>query len=32
MSFAGVRAPEAAIPDPEAFLALLDTEVYWDVA
>lgn len=28
----GVRAPEAAIPDPESFLALLDTEVYWDVA
>jgi hypothetical protein len=28
----GVRAPEAAVPDPEAFLALLDTEVYWDVA
>jgi hypothetical protein len=26
------RAPEAAITDPEAFLALLDTEVYWDVA
>ena len=31
MSFTGARAPEAAIPDPEAFLALLDTEVYWDV-
>jgi saccharopine dehydrogenase-like NADP-dependent oxidoreductase len=28
----GVRAPEAAIPDPESFLALLDTEVYWDLA
>lgn len=28
----GVKAPEAAIADPEAFLALLDTEVYWDVA
>jgi saccharopine dehydrogenase-like NADP-dependent oxidoreductase len=28
----GVRAPEAAIPDPESFLELLDTEVYWDVA
>jgi hypothetical protein len=26
------RAPEAAIPGPEVFLALLDTEVYWDVA
>jgi saccharopine dehydrogenase-like NADP-dependent oxidoreductase len=32
LSFAGVRAPEAAIPDPEAFLALLDTELYWEVA
>jgi hypothetical protein len=32
MAFTGVRPPEAAIPDPEAFLALLDTEVYWDVA
>jgi saccharopine dehydrogenase-like NADP-dependent oxidoreductase len=28
----GVKAPEAAIPNPEAFLALLDTEVYWDLA
>jgi saccharopine dehydrogenase-like NADP-dependent oxidoreductase len=25
----GVRAPEEAIDDPEAFLALLDTEVRW---
>jgi saccharopine dehydrogenase-like NADP-dependent oxidoreductase len=25
----GVVAPESAIPDPEAFLALLDTEVRW---
>jgi saccharopine dehydrogenase-like NADP-dependent oxidoreductase len=25
----GVRAPEDAIDDPEAFLALLDTEVRW---
>jgi Saccharopine dehydrogenase NADP binding domain len=32
LSFAGVKSPEAAIPDPEPFLALLDTEVYWDVA
>jgi hypothetical protein len=32
LSFAGVKPPEAAIPDPEAFLALLDTEVYWEVA
>lgn len=32
MSFTGVKPPEAAIPDPEAFLDLLDTEVYWEVA
>jgi saccharopine dehydrogenase-like NADP-dependent oxidoreductase len=32
MPLVGAKAPEAAIPDPEAFLALLDTEVYWDVA
>jgi hypothetical protein len=32
LSFAGVKPPEAAIHDPEAFLALLDTEVYWEVA
>lgn len=32
LSFAGVKPPEDAIPDPEAFLALLDTEVYWEVA
>jgi len=32
LSFVGVKPPEAAIPDPEPFLALLDTEVYWDVA
>jgi saccharopine dehydrogenase-like NADP-dependent oxidoreductase len=32
MSFAGVQPPEAAISDPEAFLALLDTEVYWEAA
>jgi saccharopine dehydrogenase-like NADP-dependent oxidoreductase len=32
LSFAGAKPPEAAIPDPEPFLALLDTEVYWDVA
>jgi len=25
----GVRAPEAAVSDPEAFLGLLDTEVTW---
>lgn len=29
LSAPGVHAPEAAIPDPEAFLALLDTEVRW---
>jgi hypothetical protein len=28
----GVKAPEAAIADPESFLGLLDTKVYWDVA
>lgn len=32
LSFAGVRAPEGAVPDPERFLALLDTEVYWERA
>jgi len=32
LRFAGVRAPEDAVPDPDAFLALLDTEVYWEVA
>jgi saccharopine dehydrogenase-like NADP-dependent oxidoreductase len=32
MQFAGVRPPEAAVRDPEAFLALLDTEVYWEAA
>ena len=32
MPFAGVQPPEVAIPDAEAFLALLDTEVYWAVA
>ena len=32
LRFDGVRPPEEAIPDPDAFLALLDTEVYWEVA
>jgi saccharopine dehydrogenase-like NADP-dependent oxidoreductase len=32
MELVGAKAPEAAIPDAEAFLALLDTEVYWEVA
>jgi len=31
LRFTGVRPPEDAIPDPEAFLGLLDTEVYWEV-
>jgi hypothetical protein len=26
----GAAAPESAVPDPESFLALLDTEVRWD--
>lgn len=29
LAAAGVQAPEEAIEDPEAFLALLDTEVRW---
>lgn len=32
LRFSGVKPPEDAITDPEAFLDLLDTEVYWDVA
>jgi Saccharopine dehydrogenase NADP binding domain len=32
LAFTGVRPPEAAIQDPEEFLALLDTEVSWEVA
>jgi saccharopine dehydrogenase-like NADP-dependent oxidoreductase len=32
LELVGARAPEAAIADPEAFLALLDTEIYWEVA
>jgi hypothetical protein len=32
LSFAGVRPPEAGVSDPDAFLASLDTEVYWEVA
>ena len=31
LRFSGVRAPEDAIADADAFLALLDTEVYWEV-
>jgi hypothetical protein len=29
LSFSGVKPPEAAVPDPDGFLELLDTEVYW---
>jgi hypothetical protein len=32
MSFTGVRPPEGGVSDPDAFLASLDTEVYWEVA
>ena len=32
LRFAGVEPPEDAIGDPDAFLDLLDTEVYWEVA
>jgi saccharopine dehydrogenase-like NADP-dependent oxidoreductase len=32
LEFTGVRAPEDAVPDPDGFLELLDTEVYWEVA
>ena len=32
LAFSGVKAPEAAVPDPDAFLELLDTELYWEVA
>jgi saccharopine dehydrogenase-like NADP-dependent oxidoreductase len=32
LSFSGVRPPEGAVQEPEEFLALLDTEVFWDVA
>jgi hypothetical protein len=31
LSVAGAQAPETAIPDPEAFLSLLETELYWDI-
>ena len=32
LAFSGVKAPEAAVPDPDEFLELLDTELYWEVA
>ena len=31
VSTPGVHAPEAAVTDPEGFLALLDTEVSWEM-
>jgi hypothetical protein len=31
LRFSGVRPPEDAIPDPDAFLLPLGTEVYWEV-
>ena len=30
LRFAGVKPPEEAVAEPDAFLALLDTEVYWE--
>lgn len=32
LHFTGVRPPEDAVPDPDGFLGLLDTEVYWEIA
>jgi hypothetical protein len=32
LHISGVQPPEDAIPDPDAFLALLDREVYWELA
>ncbi len=32
LRFSGVRPPEDAIEDPDGFLELLDTEVYWEIA
>jgi hypothetical protein len=32
LRFSGALPPEGAVPDPDGFLALLDTEVYWEVA
>ncbi|HEY8193319.1 MAG TPA: saccharopine dehydrogenase NADP-binding domain-containing protein [Gaiellaceae bacterium] len=32
LRFTGVRAPEDAVEDPDGFLGLLDTEVYWEIA
>ena len=32
LRFSGALPPEGAVADPDGFLALLDTEVYWEVA
>lgn len=32
LRFSGVRPPEDAVTDPDGFLELLDTEVYWEIA
>jgi hypothetical protein len=32
LRFSGALPPERAVADPDAFLAVLDTEVYWEVA
>lgn len=32
LRFSGALPPEDAVSDPDGFLALLDTEVYWEVA
>jgi saccharopine dehydrogenase-like NADP-dependent oxidoreductase len=32
LQFSGALPPEDAVSDPDGFLALLDTEVYWEVA
>jgi saccharopine dehydrogenase-like NADP-dependent oxidoreductase len=32
LRFSGALPPEEAVSDPDGFLALLDTEVYWEVA
>jgi Saccharopine dehydrogenase NADP binding domain len=32
LRFEGVKPPEEAVADPDGFLALLDTEAYWEVA
>jgi hypothetical protein len=32
LRFSGALPPEGAVSDPDGLLALLDTEVYWEVA